>query len=108
MSEKIDFRLIEECFMPSQKAIWLNAEQHGWHDPACDLRTDLLLIHSEVSEATEALRVNNMDGVAEELADVIIRVLHTAEKNGIDIAKTVWDKHVLNIARPYRHGGKAF
>lgn len=103
--------LYEGVGIPSQKAIWMNAELHGWHDPACSLETDLLLIHSEVSEACEALREGNIvgdHGVGEELADVVIRVFHTAEKNNIDIAKLIREKHKKNIDRPYRHGNKKF
>lgn len=100
--------LTRTCEMTSQEAIWLNAEIHGWHNPPCDLPTDLLLIHSEVSEACEALRKGDMKAVEEELADVIIRVLHTAEKNGFDMARAVRDKHYKNIDRPYRHGNKKF
>lgn len=104
----IDIPLMESCALPSQKAIWLNAENHGWHNPSCDLPTDLLLIHSEVSEACEALRKGDMGAVEEELADVIIRVLHVAEKNGFDMENAVWAKHIKNIRRPYRHGNKRF
>lgn len=108
MFEKVDIRLLEGSTLPSQKAVWLNADNHGWHNPSCDLPTDLLLIHSEISEACEALRKGDMAGVEEELADVIIRVLHVAEKNGFNMKKAVWDKHINNIRRPLRHGGKAF
>lgn len=101
-------QLYEACSLPSQKAIWTNADLHGWHNPACDLPTDLLLIHSEVSEACEALRKGNMQDVEEELADVIIRVLHVAEKNNFDMEKAVWTKHRANVNRPYRHGNKKF
>lgn len=93
---------------PSQKAVWQVADDHGWHNPPCDLPTDLLLIHSEVSEACEALRKGNTEAVQEELADVIIRVLHVAEKNGFDLEKAVWEKHKKNMNRPYRHGDKKF
>ena len=100
--------------MVSQTAVWAVSEQNGWHNPPSDLKTDLLLIHSEVSEATEALREGRLltsDGkgsVEEELADIIIRVLHTAEKNGMDVFKAVQVKHDKNQQRPYRHGNKAF
>lgn len=114
--DKIDVRLMEGVTVPSQKAIWLNADNHGWHDPSCDLPTDLLLIHSEVSEACEAARKGqlkmNQDphhtSVEEELADVIIRCFHVAEKNGFDMEKALWKKHRENINRPMRHGGKLF
>lgn len=104
----VDTGLFESCALPSQKAIWKNADNHGWHNPACDLPTDLLLIHSEVSEACEALRKGNMENLEEELADIIIRVLHVAEKNGFNMEEAVWKKHKKNILRPYRHGNKKF
>lgn len=103
-----DIRLMESCTLPSQKAIWLNADNHGWHNPPCGITTDLLLIHSEVSEACEALRKDDKESVKEELADIIIRVFHVAEKNGFNIEKAVWDKHYKNMQRPYRHGNKKF
>lgn len=103
-----DIRLLETCEMPSQKAVWQNAENHGWHNPSCDLPTDLLLIHSEVSEACEALRRGDMTAVEEELADVIIRILHVSEKNGFAVAAAVMMKHYKNMKRPYRHGNKKF
>lgn len=106
--------MMERKPMVSQTAIWAVSEKNGWHDPACDLTTDLLLIHSEISEATEALREGRLrmsdgkDSVEEELADAVIRILHTAEKNGMDIFKAVEEKHWKNQQRPYRHGNKRF
>jgi NTP pyrophosphatase (non-canonical NTP hydrolase) len=85
------------------------------------LETDLLLIHSEISEACEALRKDNLymldrmldeykfnGSVEEELADAVIRIFHVAEKNGFDICKAVEQKHHYNTKRPYRHGNKRF
>lgn len=106
--------VLEQKPMISQTAVWAVSELNGWHNPACDIQTDLLLIHSEVSEATEALRkgclrmADGPDSVEEELADVIIRVLHTAEKNGLDVFRAVELKHRKNEQRPYRHGNKKF
>lgn len=115
MKPEIEPELMTEIVIPSPDAIWRNANNHGWHKPSCDLVTDLLLVHSEVSEACEALRkgnikydLNNHTTVEEELADVVIRVLHIAAKNNLDIEQTIWEKHKYNITRPYRHGGKAF
>jgi NTP pyrophosphatase (non-canonical NTP hydrolase) len=93
-----------------QKEIHRCAEEHGWwvaHRPIPEL---LCLIHSEVSEALEAYRkglaITDKDGIAEELADIIIRVFDMAEHYGIDIAHEVECKHFKNIRRPYRHGDK--
>lgn len=103
----------------------------------------LALVHSEVSEALEALRKPELDAIcdkcvdgyktgypvglapkcrkcngtggalagsrfAEELADVVIRVLDIAAGHGIDIEAAVAEKHAYNVTRPHKHGGKAF
>lgn len=97
--------------IPSPFAVWAVADNNGWHDPSCSLETDLLLIHSEVSEACEAMRIGNInekDGVGEELADIVIRVFHTAQKNNIDIVDEIFKKHNKNMSRGFRHGGKKF
>lgn len=115
MKPDFDMELLTEIVIPSPTAIWKNANNHGWHNPSCDLATDLLLVHSEVSEACEALRKghvkydpDNHSTVEEELADAMIRILHIAAKNNLDIEGTIWEKHKYNITRDYRHGNKAF
>lgn len=48
----------------------------------------------------------NIEGIAAELADVIIRVLDYCAYAGIDIENVLEVKHEYNKSRPYRHGGK--
>lgn len=67
----------------------------------------LALIHSEVSEALEALRKNDRANFEEELADTLIRVLDCAAGLGIDMDATVQAKLEKNRQRGFRHGGKA-
>jgi NTP pyrophosphatase (non-canonical NTP hydrolase) len=93
----------------------------GWW-PSLD-RTDVLkrvpeqlaLIHSEVSEALECYRVDDMEprskdgkpeGFGSELADVVIRTLNLAAALGIDLEAEVKAKSEFNETRPFRHGGK--
>lgn len=46
------------------------------------------------------------EGVAIELADVIIRILDYCGKEGIDMEAAIKRKHAYNLTRPYKHGGK--
>lgn len=67
----------------------------------------IALIHSEASEAIEALRVGHaLDSkeVAVELADIIIRTLDMAAYAGIDIGNVIAEKHEVNKGRAVRHG----
>ena len=66
----------------------------------------LALITSEVSEALEGFRLNDRENFAEELADVLIRVLDCAGGLGIDLDRCVREKMEKNRHRGYRHGGK--
>ena len=66
----------------------------------------LALVHTEVSEATEAFRHNDKENFIEELADVIIRVLDCAGGLGMDIDAAVRAKLEKNKTRGFRHGGK--
>lgn len=63
----------------------------------------LCLIHSEVSEALESERDGDTN-TAEELADIIIRVLDLCGYRGYDIEKEITDKLAVNELRPYKHG----
>lgn len=97
--------------VPSPFAVWSVADKNGWHSPSCSLEADLLLIHSEISEACEAMRIGNLTGehgVGEELADAVIRIFHTAQKNNINIVDEIFEKHHKNMSRSYRHGNKLF
>lgn len=83
-----------------------NAVKHGWWDKERPIPELLCLIHSEVSEALEAYRNNNSEEMAEELADIIIRVLDMAEGLKINITNEIIRKHEINKSREYRHGNK--
>ena len=92
-------------------AIYTWAKGHGFWESRADLYEVLAikvaLIHSEATEALEALRKEDYVNFAEELADIIIRVLDTAGHMQIDIEKEVLNKMAKNNNRPHKHG-KAF
>lgn len=46
------------------------------------------------------------EGVASELADVIIRIFDMCGLYGIDLEAVIKEKMAYNKTRPYRHGGK--
>lgn len=64
----------------------------------------LALMHSELSEALEAWRDGNDDGINEELIDVLIRVFDTLHWRGADIDTILAAKMAKNKARPHLHG----
>jgi NTP pyrophosphatase (non-canonical NTP hydrolase) len=88
-----------------------NAVAHGWWGPNgndkrnfCEL---IALMHSELSEALEEYRgENDPEHIAEEFADVLIRVGDACGALGLDLEDAVVKKMEKNKARPYRHGNK--
>lgn len=112
------------------------AKSKGWNDDR-SFGDDIALMHSELSEALEEYRngrllgevyysykdsggtintneshqvngdANKPEGVASELADTIIRILHTSAMRGIPTARVLVEKMAYNETREYRHGGKA-
>ncbi len=90
------------------------AESKGWWESDRNNYEMIALMHSELSEALEALREHNpaslkaagFSSVEEELADVVIRIMDTAHARGWDVAGALEAKMAYNERRPYRHGGK--
>lgn len=79
---------------------------NGWDDQPRTFGDDVALLHSEVSEMLEGFRKGDDANVAEEAADVLIRLLDTCGRYHIDLAAEYARKCEKNRARGYRHGGK--
>lgn len=107
------------------------AKEKGWEDPPRqrkDIPELLMLIVTEVAEGMEEYRNNKPDlyykgdeayfnvdtidperkpeGLAAELADVIIRICNMAGSLELPLEKAIAAKLSYNKTRPYRHGGK--
>jgi NTP pyrophosphatase (non-canonical NTP hydrolase) len=64
----------------------------------------LALIHTEVSEATDAYKKGEpMEHVGEELTDAIIRILHLMSALNLDAEKLFQEKMKKNWERPYKY-----
>ena len=93
------------------------AQEKGWYNPPKTFGEEILLMHSELSEAVEeyrkgheitATRVENgkPEGIPIEFADLVIRLAQTCGRFGIDIETALYQKMEYNKGRSYRHGGK--
>jgi len=64
----------------------------------------LALIHTEISEATDAYKKGEpLEAVGEELIDAVIRIFHMLSAMGVDAQALFEAKMARNWARPYRY-----
>lgn len=109
-----NFQSFDQAFSFLQKLVHENAKDKGWWDNPRNAGESIALMHSELSEALEALRKGNPDddkcpefsNLEIEFADTIIRIMDTAEERGLNISGAILAKHEFNKTRPYKHGKK--
>ena len=91
-----------------------------WDNPNRNIGELLALVHSEISEALEAYRIqgesglkdiwHNKDGKPEgftvELADTLIRIFDMCAAYELDLEDALKIKLEFNKSRSYRHGNK--
>ena len=107
-------------FKSLQKMVYETNKKNGWHDNEAE-KTDseyLINIVGEVSEAWESKRNREPEmwtrdngkpeGMWNELADTVIRIMDFAEANGIDLENLIVRKDAYNGTRGYRHGNKRY
>lgn len=95
-----------------QTKVHNNAKEKGWWDEERNDGEMIALMHSELSEALEALRkgdpfddkVPTSLSLSVELADVVIRIMDFAEARGLNLPAAIVDKHNFNTTRPHKHG----
>ena len=102
---------------------WYKHGQFADRENPVEVAAKLALIHSEVSEALEAVRdgqfdmhngfaLNKPDGAIVELADVVIRCCNLAagmQADGLittSLQEAIEAKLAYNQKRPYKHGGR--
>ena len=103
----------EDAAMPSvnELAIMMHeiAEQKGWFDNFPTALELLSLVHTEVSEASECVRMRSMsmyyedgkpEGFPAELADIILRVCTIAEHWNVNLEQAIMVKLKYNVRRP--------
>ena len=66
----------------------------------------IALMHTELAEATEAVRHADWSNFCEEMADVVIRVLETCYSMAVDIDEAVMERMMANMNEMMANRGK--
>ncbi|MHC1766149.1 MAG: hypothetical protein AB9869_17915 [Verrucomicrobiia bacterium] len=114
LQEKIhDIALDKGWWLARRAIVAAGITDEGRERAQCAVQAEAIaLMHTELSEALEALRHGNpkddkipvFSGVEAELADVIIRILDFAEGYDMNVIEALFAKIDHNQTRPFLHG----
>lgn len=115
-------RILRIGLQDAQDRVLTVNKANGWFEDDRTVGDDIALLHSEVSEALEAFRDGGLEdqtafppadgslpkpeGFGSEMADILIRLLDTCQRRGVDLAFEFERKLAHNVQRGYKHGNK--
>ncbi|WKW84924.1 MazG-like nucleotide pyrophosphohydrolase [Microbacterium phage SallyK] len=123
---------LRDALAIAEESVFQVNQANGWFEDDRTVGDDIALIHSEASEMLEAYRDGGLEdqtkdgpvgfdldsdtsdvvfmpkpeGFGSEAADVLIRLLDTCRRRGVDLAYEFERKLRYNGTRGHRHGGK--
>lgn len=114
---------LRDALAAAEESVFLVNQNNGWFEDERTVGDDIALLHSEVSEMLEAyrdgglddqtqqtadddLRIAKPEGFGSEAADVLVRLLDTCRRRGVDLAYEFERKLQYNGTRGHKHGGK--
>ena len=93
------------CLNEKMAEVRALADAKGFRSDESRIWEMLALIHTEISEATDAYKKGEpLEKVGEELIDAIIRILHLLSALNLDAEELYQKKMAKNWQRPYRYG----